>query len=89
MPIDAGLEQKITVCLATRFDKPMKVIRRYFSVDGVEQWGKVRRLDGGDTVHASLWVTDSEDRTDTTFVRVSAALVLPRRPASPCQKTAC
>jgi hypothetical protein len=69
-PIDVDLEQKITACLETRFDKSMKVVRRYFSVDCVEQWGKVWRLDG-DMMHASTWVTESEDRRDATFVRVS------------------
>jgi hypothetical protein len=54
----------------------MKVVRRYFSVDGVEQWGKICRLDGGDTMHASSWVTDSEDRRDATFIQVSTAPVL-------------
>ncbi|KIJ63230.1 hypothetical protein HYDPIDRAFT_92819 [Hydnomerulius pinastri MD-312] len=38
-------------------------------MEGVEQWGKVRRLDGGDTMNAAGLMTVRSDSRDATFVR--------------------
>lgn len=55
----------------TRFQQPLNIVRRYFKMECVVQWGRVRRLEGGDDMYSlALW-TYAEDRRDATFVRVS------------------
>ena len=39
--------------------------------ENTEQWARVRRLEGGDDMHASSLTCHSEDRRDATYVRVS------------------
>ncbi|KAG2024168.1 hypothetical protein CC2G_015286 [Coprinopsis cinerea AmutBmut pab1-1] len=63
------MEQKIAVCLSTRFEKPLNKIRKYFKMANVEQYACVRRLGGGDDMHALALDSMSEDRRDATFVR--------------------
>lgn len=57
-------------CLQTRYGKGAAAIRRHLPKENIDQYGKVRRLDGGDMMHASLLVHSPEDGRDTTFVRV-------------------
>ena len=72
-PLDPALARKITICLSTRYDKSMAVIRKYFDPANVEQWAKVQRLDGGDRMLASSMMhAELEDQRDATYVRVSA-----------------
>ncbi|KAJ6592451.1 hypothetical protein B0H19DRAFT_1204792 [Mycena capillaripes] len=68
-PLDAELARKIVICLATRYDQSLGTIRKYFDANGVEQWGKVQRLDGGDRMLASSMIAEAEDRRDATYVR--------------------
>ncbi|KAJ7017634.1 hypothetical protein C8F04DRAFT_1017428 [Mycena alexandri] len=69
-PLDPALAKKITVCLATRYDKDMATIRRYFTPNNVEQWAKLERLDGGDRMLASSMIhAEPDDRRDATYVR--------------------
>jgi hypothetical protein len=65
------IEEKITICLSTRFGKPLKTVRRYFKMDNVQQWGQVRRLNSGDDIRAAGLNLATEDRRDATFIRVS------------------
>jgi hypothetical protein len=41
----------------------------------VEQWGKLRRLEGGDIMHAHDVVSKRMDGRDATFVRVRDPIV--------------
>jgi hypothetical protein len=66
---------KIIAALATRYSTTVAVIRKHVAVDQIEEWGKVRRIDGGDTMNASALMSSTEDRRDATFVRVSAPYV--------------
>lgn len=61
--------------LATWYDTTVAVIRKNVAVDQIEEWGKVRRIDGGDTMNASALVSSTEDRRDATFVQVSVPYV--------------
>ncbi|KAJ4496886.1 hypothetical protein C8R41DRAFT_760931 [Lentinula lateritia] len=60
---------KICVALATRYNTSIQTIRKYLSTDNIERWGKVRRLNGGDSMNASSLVPIAEDRRDATFIR--------------------
>jgi hypothetical protein len=62
--------------LQTRYKKPANVIRRYLDVNEIESWGKVKILNGGDTINASSLVKSQEDRRDASFVRVGFVLFL-------------
>jgi hypothetical protein len=74
---------QIIAALATRYDTTVAVIRKHVAVDQIEEWGKVHRTDGGDTMNASALVSSTEDRRDATFVRVSIPYVYD----SPCADT--
>lgn len=78
--ITASLLQNIKVCLATRFDFPnLSRATPLLARASIHQYGKVRRLDGGDTMHASTLVSTSNDRRDATYVRVSVQSLLSKR----------
>jgi len=64
------IEPKIAVCFATRFEKRLELVREYFSMDKVKQWARVRRLEGGDDMHAAGLSVESEDQRDATFIWV-------------------
>lgn len=64
------LHLKTITALATRYGKPPAVVRPYVPLQ-VEQWGHVKRLDGGDLMAARAAVSRSSDARDATFVRVS------------------
>jgi hypothetical protein len=69
--ISEFLVNKIIISLSTRFDKSQNIIRQHFAPENVEQWARVRRLEGGDDMNASSFARFSEDRRDATYVRVS------------------
>ncbi|KAH7903169.1 hypothetical protein BJ138DRAFT_1138781 [Hygrophoropsis aurantiaca] len=60
---------KIFKALATRFGVPLATIKRHITAGQIEQWGKVRRLDGGDTMLAAGLVKTQHDSRNATFVR--------------------
>jgi hypothetical protein len=70
-PVPLPLIEKITACLATRFDGPVQDIRSHLWAASLRRYGKVRRVDGGDLMNASTLVAFGDDRRDATFVRVS------------------
>jgi hypothetical protein len=70
--IEAPLLNKVLAALATRFDTTIASIRQHVQVNSIEQWGKVRYLEGGDTMDAASVVKARSDMRDTTFVRVGA-----------------
>jgi hypothetical protein len=59
--------------LATRFCVQSKVARKFLP-EAVEQWGKLRRLEGGDIMHAHDIVAKRMDGRDASFVRVCELL---------------
>jgi hypothetical protein len=69
--IPLPLIKKITLCLATRFNLPMKDIQPHLQTASVKQYGKIRCLDGGDVINSSALVAMGDDRRDATYVRVS------------------
>lgn len=69
--IPKSVADKVMVCLATRFDSTINQVRRYVLPEYMEQFASVRRLEGGDTMHASTFARKSEDRRDASFIRVS------------------
>lgn len=66
---------KIVIAFATRFKKPVTVVRRHVKIEHVEQWGRVRRLEGGDDMYASSLVKAGEDYRDATYIRVSSSVL--------------
>jgi hypothetical protein len=73
-PLDDATRKVLTNGLATRFGVPSKVARKYLPED-VEQWGKLRRLEGGDIMHAHDIVSKRMDGRDASFVRVHELIV--------------
>lgn len=59
--------------LATWFCVQSKVARKFLP-EAVEQWGKLRRLEGGDIMHAHDIVAKRMDGRDASFVRVCELL---------------
>jgi hypothetical protein len=74
-PITDGLFAKIAICLSTRYNQPrLAKVKKHLLLENIEQWGKVRRLDGGDTMHASSAVKKLQDSRDASFIRVCIPL---------------
>lgn len=58
-------------CLATRYDASMATVRRHMSKAKIELWGRIRYMNGGDTINASSMVKRlQEDSRDASYVRV-------------------
>lgn len=66
-----SLLTRIAVHLATRHNLNISSARQLVTSAKLELFGKVRRLEGGDTMCASSLVAHANDRRDATFVRVS------------------
>ena len=65
------IRDKIWACLATRFNVRKNVVQTVVKLDQeVTQFGKVRRLQGGDLMTGRHFVNKSEDTRDASFVRV-------------------
>ena len=65
------IRDKIWTCLATRFNVHKSVVRTVVKLDQeIIQFGKVRRLQGGDLMTGRHFVNKSEDTWDASFVRV-------------------
>ena len=63
-------KDRITVALATRYGI-RKAVAKHHVPQHIDQWGKIRRIDGGDTMIAALLGRASLDRRDATHVHVS------------------
>ena len=68
-PVGSSLMNKILAALATRFDTTVAVLRPLATRMLVDQFGKVRYLNG-DTVVASAFLKPRNDLRDATFIRV-------------------
>ena len=72
-PLDTGIRTVIANGLATRFDVRPDVIKKFLP-EKFEQWGKLRRLEGGDIMHADYIGSKRMDGRDASFVRVRELL---------------
>ena len=69
--IPEGLLSKIIATLATYYNSTHAIIKCHFSAKEVEFWGKIRQLEGGDTMRAAaICHANAEDRRDTSYVQV-------------------
>lgn len=71
--LDGPICKVLVNSLATRFCVQPRVARKFLPED-VEQWGKLRRLEGGGIMHAHDIVPERMDGRDASFVRVSEIL---------------
>jgi hypothetical protein len=67
--LDDTIRKVLVNGLVTRFRVQPKVARKFLP-EAVEQWGKLRRLEGGDIMHAHDIVAKRMDGRDASFVRV-------------------
>ena len=72
--LNKAVRNVLTNGLATRFGVFPRVARKYLPKD-VELWGKLRRLEGGDIMHAYKIVSKRMDGRDATFIRVRDLIV--------------
>ena len=57
--------------LVTRYNTTRTIIKRHLNVNEIEIWGKIRRLEGGDTMRAvQVSRPNTEDNRDASYVRV-------------------
>jgi hypothetical protein len=69
--VERGMLDKIVAALRTRFNVSLANARKIITPARIREYGKVQRLEGGDTMYAaSLVRTAGEDRRDATYVRV-------------------
>jgi hypothetical protein len=66
--LDDPIRKILVNGLATRFYVQPKVARKFLP-EAIEQWGKLRRLEGGDIMHADNIVPKRMDGRDASFVR--------------------
>ncbi|OJT08402.1 hypothetical protein TRAPUB_690 [Trametes pubescens] len=66
---DRGLIDKIVSALCTRYAATPAAIRTALPLE-VQQWGKLRILNDGDTIRAAELVAEAEDGRDASFIRV-------------------
>ena len=71
--LPSNVLDRISAALATRYNVSKVVAKRQIPKQ-IDQWGKVRRIDGGDTMVAALIGRHSLDRRDATHIRVSDLL---------------
>lgn len=67
--LDGAIRKILANGLATRFCTSSDVTKKYLPKN-VEQWGKLRRLEGGDIMHACDIVPKRRDGRDASFIRV-------------------
>ena len=73
--LSAPLRMKLIATLATRFNKPVSIIRELIPQNTrFAQYGRVCQLEGGDTMHARDFVPLRSDSRDMSFVRVRTPL---------------
>ena len=68
-PLASNVIDRISAALATRYDVRKNIAKLHVPHE-IEQWGKVRRIDGGDTMVAALLGRSHLDRRDASHIRV-------------------
>jgi len=74
-PLDKATRKVLTNGLATRFCVSPRVATKFLP-KVVEQWGKLRRLEGGDIMHTDNIVSKRMDGRDASFIRVRELVFL-------------
>lgn len=74
-PLHDSIRKVLVNGLATRFSVQPKVARKFLP-EAVEQWGKLRRLEGGDIMHAHNIVPKRVGGRDASFIRVCELLYM-------------
>ncbi len=72
-PLNHNIHKVVVSGLATRFCVELKVARKFLP-EAIEQWDKLRRLEGGDIMHTHDIVPKRIDGQDASFVRVRELL---------------
>ena len=73
-PLDDTIHKVLTNGLVTRFCVSPKVMRK-FLLEDVEQWGKLRHLEGGDIMHTHDIVPKCMDGCDASFIHVCELII--------------
>ena len=73
--LDPTIRKVLTNGLVTRFGISLEVAKKFLP-KVVEQWGKLRRLEGGDIMHAHDIVSRCADGRDVSFIRVRELVFL-------------
>ena len=73
-PFDNTIRKVLTNGLATRFCVSSAVAGKFLQ-NVVQQWSKLRRLEGGDIMHAVDIVSKWMDGRDASFIRVRKLIV--------------
>ena len=68
-PLKNSIRTILTNGLATRFCVSSRVARKFLPED-IEQWGKLRRLEGGDIMHTHDVASKYMSGRDASFIRV-------------------
>jgi len=76
-PLSSPLFKSVSAALGTRYNVAASSIRPRLRNAKISTYAKVRRVDGGDTMHASSAVCSGEDSRDATYVRVSPSKIGP------------
>ena len=74
-PLDPPIRKVLTNALVTRFGVSLNVAKKFLP-EVVEQWGKLRRLEGGDIMHAHNIISKCTDGRDVSFIRVRELILL-------------
>jgi len=74
-PLNKAIHKVITNSLATWFRALPKVVRK-FILEDIEQWGKLRHLEGGDIMHVHDIVPKRMDGQDASFIHVCDLILL-------------
>jgi len=74
-PLNKAIRKVIMNGLVTQFHALPKVVRK-FILEDIEQWGKLRRLEGGDIMHGHDIVPKRMDGQDASFIRVCDLILL-------------
>ena len=74
-PLLSIAKDRIAAALATRYNVRKSVAKAHIP-HHIERWGKVRRIEGGDTMTAAHLGHAGLDRRDATHIRVSCGLAL-------------
>jgi len=73
-PLDDAIRTILTNSLVTRFGVTFNVAGKFIP-EVIEQWGKLRRLEGGDIMHTHDIVSNRMDGQDASFVCVRELIV--------------
>ena len=68
-PLNPSIRKVLTNGLVTQFSVSSNVAKK-FLLEVIEQWGKLRRLEGGDIMHAHNIVSKCRDSRDASFIRM-------------------